>query len=470
MRWISTTAGAAASLVLAGFALAASPGVSNVDLSGDAPGLAAAVPVVALDPNNPSRVVVAWRQVAPLAPRGTVFPGAWVCHISISNDGGKSFSEQAKSWADAGFSRCNAPFAAFSSKGDIYVGGTLTMEPPAHAEAPAASGPQERPHLNGAVGISRSSDGGKTWGPTITPIASNMIDRFEVDPSIPLLAKQVPWDGARAVVDPQTGAIYATGGFPAPPGGAARSQRFYTLSTDGGRTFGPIRSFGTSAWPTRWDGDIVAAHGLFAFSYVAEATPAGSEKCMCAVFGVSADQGKTVQRYKVADVSDFDIDTLVHYPELAADPTTKGRFGLTLISADKHQVAAYVTRDAGAAWRKSEPVQPADVIAVSRPAIAITPKGTVVLAWRGSHADGGYDIYAAAERAGDAGFSPAVKMSTATSYLADALKPTYALRGDFHTTLAATDQDVHAAWADARSGADLRVVYAKAPMAILLSK
>lgn len=440
--------------------------VNNVDLSGDQPNLAAAVPVVAVDPSRKGRVAVAWRFIDPLGGSNAHSAGNWACHLSISEDDGKTFKDQAIDWGLDTLSRCNAPWAGFSRRGDLYLAGTLTGSPPAHAVGGAPSeAAAVQAHPEGTAGFKVSHDGGRMWSATVSVIPSNALERFETDASIPLKSKQVPWDGARGAVDLSSGTIYLSGAFPARPGGEDHSQRFYSASADGGKTFGPIRAFGSAVWPERWDGDIAAAHGNFIVSYIGASAPDAMKKCPCAVIAISHDAGRTLVHQLVAEASEFDLDTLVHYPEIAADPAHKNRFALVLVSADKSSIAVHLTANAQL-WTRLTIPPSEGVVFVTRPAVAFSPTGVLVVAWRGTHADGSYDLYAAGSADGKK-IDHILKVSTEASRTPGAWRNTYALRGDFHTSVAADDSDAHAAWADARNGADVRAYYARVPLRAL---
>jgi hypothetical protein len=90
----------------------------------------------------------------------------------------------------------------------------------------------------------------------------------------------------------------------------------------------------------------------------------------------------------------------------------------------------------------------------------------LVAAWRGVHADGSYDIYAAASADGNT-IGNAIKVSSEASRTPPAWVNTYAVRGDFHTSVAADAASAHLAWADARNGTDVRVYYARVPLRAL---
>jgi len=295
-------------------------------------------------------------------------------------------------------------------------------------------------------------------------IGTDTQERFAPNPAVPDEARRTPWDGARGVVDRDTGQIYVSGGYPAPPGGAEHSQRFYSASNDGGRSFGPIRAYGSSEWPQRWDSHIIAAHGELALAYVAGAVPQPGTTCPCIVFATSRDTGVTLTRHFVAAVKQ--IDTLVHYPPIAADPRKRGAFALALVSEDATAVRVLTTRDDGAHWLETAVAQPPGVVRMSRPALSFAPDGTLVLLWRGIHADQSFDVYVAAGADADHLHAP-VRLTSAASQQPKLLLSHYAVRGDFLNVVAADNAFVHAAWTDWRTGVEARVYYGRVPLARL---
>ncbi|MGH8328679.1 MAG: sialidase family protein [Steroidobacteraceae bacterium] len=332
--------------------------------------------------------------------------------------------------------------------------------------APASEGPNGKKPPFGRAVIRRSNDGGRTWSSTVSVIATDSQSRFAANPAIPAAARLVPWDGASGVVDRETGDIFVASGYPAPPGGAAHSQRFFARSTDHGRTWGPIRALGAVKWPERWDGHLAAAHGELAESYIADDVPVAHTPCPCVVFGTSMDGGRAFTRHYLVSVRN--IDTLVHYPPVAADPIRKGVFALALVSDDARQVFVWISADNGDHWTQTQLDEPADITKTSRPALAYAPDGTLVAMWRGYHADGSFDVYAAAAPDGRH-FNAAMRLSTESSRTPGAMLTNYAVRGDFINSVAADDRFVHAAWTDWRSGAEARVYYGRLPMRLLLA-
>ncbi|MBL8550472.1 MAG: exo-alpha-sialidase [Hyphomonadaceae bacterium] len=453
---------AGAALALAWSAPAAArtqgPGepVAEVDLSGNGPDLAASVPDIAIDPTDPKRIAIVWRTIAMTTEPQTGSRRS-VCHLSRSSDGGVSFSHETIDWGMADTPQCNAPYVDFAANGDLYMGATLVARAPLN--------PPEGFHAFGRAAFRKSHDFGATWSATASVVATDSYDRFAQNPAIPDAAKRTPWDGARGVVDRSTGAIYVGGGYPAPPGGAAHSERFYSASRDGGETWGPIRAWGSADWPQRWDGRMLAAHGRFAYAYVAGRTPR-TGACLCVVFASSADDGVTVRRRLVTRISG--VDMLVHYPTFVASPKTAGTYALAVLSDDATRIVVHTTANEGARWTATEVQGGAGVTRASRPALAYTPNGALALVWRGYHEDGSYDIYASASADGR-GFGAPVRLSRASSRTPESVMADYAVRGDFITAAKADDGFVHAAWTDWRGGTEARVYYGRAPLSLLLN-
>lgn len=429
--------------------------ILNIDLSHNGPDLAASVPEIAIDPRYPRRVAVMWRAIA-MSTEPQTSSRRSICHLSISRDGGASFTNQMLDWGMSDTPQCNAPYVDFAANGDMFIGATLAAKAPLN--------PPEGFHAFGRAVIRKSQDGGRTWSPTASVIATDSGERFGPNPAIPEAAKRTPWDGARGVVDRSTGAIYVSAGYPAPPGGESHSQRFYAVSRDGGATWSMIRALGSQEWPQRWDSRIIAAHGRMAVAYIAAATPRVDD-CLCVVFATSSDEGVTLDRTLVTQATH--VDMLVHYPPLAAHPSRRGVYAIALISEDRTGLDIFATSDGGATWRKLDALKmPADVTRASRPTIAFGTDGTLVVMWRGQRSDGSFDLDMAASPDGQ-GFGPPVRVSSASSRTPDQLASDYAVRGDFITALKADAEFAHAAWTDWRTGAEARVYYGRVPLARL---
>jgi hypothetical protein len=180
--------------------------ILNVDLSRNSADLAASVPEVAIDPRDPRRIVVVWRAIAMTAEPETSSRRS-ICRLSVSMDGGASFTDRILDWGMPDTPQCNAPYVDFAANGDLFVGATLAAKAPLN--------PPEGFHPFGRAVIRRSQDSGRTWSATIRVIGSDSHERFAANPAISEAAKRTPWDGARGVVDRRTGAIYVSAGYPA---------------------------------------------------------------------------------------------------------------------------------------------------------------------------------------------------------------------------------------------------------------
>ncbi|MBU0554552.1 MAG: glycoside hydrolase [Alphaproteobacteria bacterium] len=418
----------------------------------------ASVPEIAVDPSNSQRVAIIWRDLAMTRPGEPAGERGMSCHLSLSEDGGRSFTTRKLEWNMPDTPVCNSPYVDIGPDGELLMGATLAGVLPQNAP--------EGEHAAGRVVMRLSTDWGASWSPISSGIATGDEERFEANPTVPAEATHVPWDGGRGVIDASSGAIILSGGYPAPPGEDLRSQRFYTVSPDRGQSWGPIRAFGAPGWPQRWDGHYVVAHGVLAFSYLAEAVPVEGAKCLCVVFASSPDGGATVERHLVAQVDFF--DRLVHYPPIAAHPARKGAYVLALASDKLGYPSVRVTSDGGKSWREMGGlVAPDGVVRSSRPALAYAPDGTLALLWRGYHADGSYDMYMAASTDGER-FGAARRILEASSLVPEELTKDYSSGGDFISSLGAGTDAFHAAWTGWREGEAGQVLYARVPLAQLL--
>ncbi|AJP72532.1 sialidase family protein [Sphingomonas hengshuiensis] len=426
-------------------------------LSGEDPAFSAAVPEIAVDIRNPNRVAIVWRHIS-MADANQDTQRSLICHLSLSIDGGRSFTHQQLDWSSPETPVCNSPYVDIGPKGELMIGATLAGVLP--------QGAPEGSHPYGKVGMRISLDWGRNWKPTQGLIASDHGERFVLDPAIPVEATKVPWDGGRGVIDSRTGAITVSGGFPAPPGEKSHSQRFFTVSSDGGTSWGPIRAWGGAGWPQRWDGTMVSAHGKLAVSYLADAVPVAAARCLCIVFATSDDGGETFTRHLVAEADGF--DRLVHYPPIAAHPLRDGTYALANVTKESGTPIVRLSADGGAHWRLATmPAAPPGVVRASRPAIAYAEDGTLVLLWRGYRADRSYHVFMAAARE-DGRFGAAVQVSTQASLEPEIYLKDYSVRGDFISAVGAGGGTAHGAWTDWRSGKVGQISYVRMPLDRLL--
>ena len=88
---------------------------------------------------------------------------------------------------------------------------------------------------------------------------------------------------------------------------------------------------------------------------------------------------------------------------------------------------------------------------VSKPWLSFSPKGVVATIWRSVHPDSSYDVYSTLSRDGGKSFSPALRISHASS------PPLILSRGmlgfgDDISHVALDDNNVHMVWGDNRAG------------------
>jgi len=106
-------------------------GISLVNISKNSPKFASVFPQVAVSRTNPNLVAVAWRQYnLPVDTNALEKDRVAECHVSISKDGGKTFTDRnmmdvLRTEAGPRLWGCNAPWVGIASDGTMYFGGAL---------------------------------------------------------------------------------------------------------------------------------------------------------------------------------------------------------------------------------------------------------------------------------------------------------------------------------------------------------
>jgi len=217
------------------------PGISVVNISKNSPRFASVFPQVAVSRANPNLVAVAWRRYnLPVDTNALEKDRVAECYVSISKDGGKTFTDRnmmdvLRTASGPRLWGCNAPWVAIASDGTLYFGGALFT----------AGGIVQVEPKAGRAGVSVSNDGGATWT-KMTP--GIMIDRFM--PGLKGLGggmeqQDTPWDGANGIVDPATGTFYSSAGA------------YLSASEDKGKSFGMV--YEGRGTPSAAFGTVVAA-------------------------------------------------------------------------------------------------------------------------------------------------------------------------------------------------------------------
>lgn len=391
-------------------------------------GLGAGEPQIAVDPTHHS--------VAISFLLGNPPNGVSKCGVATSADRGKTWRVRFKNPADPApktVGSCSDPIAATGAHGAMYVGAEWTEPGTA---------------LGLDTYVSRSTDGGETWGPAV--YATGFRDTVKNVLAAPNYGiDDRPW----LVADSRTGTVYANMADFAP-----RLGHWIVASHDRGRTFGPPRALASHAAPEYWGGDYIpsAAFGVLAVSYVATGV---DPDCLCRqVFETSRDDGVTWTRHAAPIPAQW----------TAADPSHPGRFAIMSGGEDISDWQSFnadnllvsVTSDYGKTW--SPPVRIGEDPPNPRwmPWLAYGPTGVLGLSYRTKYGTSScltpydctntsYAEWAAISADGGFHFGPPVRISHAVS-AAQIDNGTGFAAGDDFGTIALDDKYLYVAWGDMR--------------------
>jgi len=394
---------------------------------------AAGEPELAIDPVHHTMVMsITWHNVRSANSNDLTLGDG--CGIARSTDGGTTWSVDAVNPADPDPTAsptshdCSDPVAAAGPGGTLYVG------------AGWAGGANDY-----EISVSRSTDGGQTWGPPTLATGNNDSSGNPIRPDRPFLS-----------VDDVTGAVYLGAADFYPPG----FQHYVVASHDQGKTFGPRRAIDSPEYPTTtFESTIAAANGMVALSYDAHPVP-GVNRCPCAIFETSRDDGATWTRHvtplgmAAADTASHP-DAIVNHLGLytAVDRSHPGRYAIMRPNGNFLEVST--TANYGATW--STPVlvgqDPPDIR--FEPWIDYSPAGVLGIGYKTQYGPGSpdpvapddttFDYWSAISRDGGLTFSAPLRISHATS---PPDTPTD-LRDDL-SSVALDDQYLYAAWGDLR--------------------
>jgi hypothetical protein len=304
------------------------------------------------------------------------------------------------------------------------------------------------------VAVSKSTDGGRTWGQ-------------------PVLVG-TPGDFPYLTVDETTGTVYSMSGNVGTPLGGNRSlggpstptsfgDAFVSASSDGVHWTPGQRAGGTDG-VNQFDGsgqkDIAASFGQVATTFVPTInTTAACEffvggPAPCTVFQTSTDAGATWSRHRVGPVGFAGLNTLV-----AADPSAPGHFAVAALNTSRTQFSVFQTRDSGNTW-SGPTIVANDGNTHWNPWLAFSPKGVLGLVWR---TGGGvpspltpYSIWAATSDDGGTTFSSPLEVnccSPASPPPGQYLGGNGNLGQDFSgIALSDKGQGVYVGWGDWRTG------------------
>lgn len=370
----------------------ATPGVALVNISANAPNQGSVFPQVAVSRTDPNLVAVSWRRYGlPIDTNALKEDRLAECHVSISKDGGKTFTatnmtpylRTVKQGTEPELWGCNAPWVTIAKDGTLYMGGALFT----------AGGLVQVDPKQGRAGVSVSTDGGASWSKMAYGINIAHFAPGVTGLNGGMKLEDTPWDGANGTVDPVTGTFYSTAGA------------VVSTSDDKGKTFGMVYATG--------GGTLTAAFGIAATAHtVTDATTFPGAKCPCLAFGLSTDKAQTWKQILVAEAGQYNRTGTVRYPIIASDPAHKGHFAIGVYAPDHHSMKVYYTADSGQSWKMAEPRPvPANVPVtdVNMSAVGYTSDGRVLLTWRGFRNPGAFNTFVAMIT-GDA-FGPTVKVS-----------------------------------------------------------
>ena len=360
-------------------------------------------------------------------------PGVSHCGLATSTDYGRTWRLRFKNPADPvprSVTSCSDPIAASGKHGAMYVGaewGGLT---------------------NDDTYVSRSIDGGRTWGPAT--YATGHRDAVKNELAAPNTSNEDrPW----LTADMQTGTVYANLGDFAP-----RLRHWIVASHDEGRTFGPPRAIASNAAPEWPASDFVpsAANGVLAVSYVSAAV---DPACLCRnVFETSTDDGVTWSRHAAPIPAQW----------VAADPSHPGRFAIMSggeevtdwQSFNPNELLVSVTSDSGKTWSPTAHIGEAPSNPRWMPWIAYAPNGVLGVSYRTKYgtasclapeqcSNTSYAMWAAISADGGFRFAPPVRISHAVS-AAQLDNGSGFAAGDDFGTVALDDKYLYVAWGDMR--------------------
>jgi hypothetical protein len=315
-------------------------------------------------------------------------------------------------------------------------------------------GTSEKTLPNAVVGVSKSTDGGRTWSipvPTGTPV-----------------------NGPKITADLSTGMIYAassttlgprsSGDVNAPQGKV--SDRWLAASKDGVTW--------TSPRPIGGNGVITAAHGMLATAFKTSGPSmfggannqlCGDKPTPCIIFQTTADAGATWTRQVLtipAGPGPGQGEVLA-----AADPSRAGHFAIS-IQREGKEFHVYQTRNSGQSWNGPAIVTDDATKRHYHASLVYSRQGVLGLMWRtmqpapgqtvtgapaggpGGGAGVPYNVWAAISRDGGATFSEPLKVSAGDSPAPES--GMFGNAGDDYSTIAIDGKNIYVGWADWRPG------------------
>jgi hypothetical protein len=344
---------------------------TQVQITSNPTGFSSGEPEIAINPTNPNNLFID-HATFPVPETGGIPPlttpaPPHSCGGYVSMNRGQGwqpgflpFTPQANPFGGPPVfpSECEDGVAAFGPDGTLYAGGDTTIGeqvvgpagpgqtcPPDSAASPETGGLCLK--LPGDDPFARSTDGGKTWTQLPYPIGSPGYGlgsafggsgfNFAPGSGSPVDTYDRPF----MAVDQSTGIVYISSQ------NILDHERFVTISTNKGDTWGPIYAIDSPTYPQiTYASDITAQNGVLAVAY--DAAPAsGGCAATCLVFETSKDFGATWTRNVVPLVNAQNPPA----PFIADDPAGNGHFALQVFDSTGTVNQIYTTRDFGATWQ-----------------------------------------------------------------------------------------------------------------------
>jgi len=197
-------------------------------------------PSIAVDPNNPNHIVVAYMDFS------LVNTGYAGIGVSVSEDGGKTWTESSVP-LPVDFSQGAAdPTVQFSAQGQVFVSfmAATFLGPQPGLTEPGSSQRLDGFQSNNGIFVSSSSNGGTTWAQPVA-VASNIYTGTDVNFEDDL---DFAIDTYKTLPDGQPNPyyddlyvtwvrVYAPGQFPGDPQSTAGSDIMFAVSQDGGHSW-----------------------------------------------------------------------------------------------------------------------------------------------------------------------------------------------------------------------------------------
>lgn len=419
-------------------------------------------PMVAVDPSDPRHIIAVAMGNLQLLPgyRPPVTAGmtdkyhevanSTITWLAVTHDGGVNWKIGELPILSGKLTRCPDSFAGVTKAG-VFLAGCEPRETTGE--------------FFGMSAVVVSTDHGETWS-KMAPLVSSYQDPPFEKSLRPRIGGNSPWDRPFLYFDDQTGAIYSmsSGGETNIDTGTPerfRTQSYFTISHDGGHSFGMVRAVDSPDWPQQGRASVAAGHGEFAAIYVASKVPAAENAtCPCQVFETSRDEGKTFARRVMKQITIPAAGGRGGGPNggpglsnLIADPTRAGRYSaMRTVAQPAPHYEVSTTDDGGDAWSDfvAAPGTPG-ASGLSKPWIAYSRDGVLGLMWRAVYPDRTYDVWAAISRDAGKSFSQALRISHAKSAAADYYRNGGNF-GDDIQNLSMDKDNMHLVWGDNTAG------------------